>query len=134
MECFKDRNPVSESRKITRRGKRRRTRANQRDLLSRRPCDKGRGKATSVYLIIRNEALKTADRYRRSFDAIRTSALALILLLAHATADGREAVLFTNDIGCTEIISLQNRPNEMWDVDFNRTAGYAGRIFAIDAP
>jgi hypothetical protein len=57
----------------------------------------------------------------------------LIFLLADPTTDCRETILFTNDIRCADIVSLQNRANELRDVDFNWTAGYAGRVLAIDA-
>jgi hypothetical protein len=85
-------------------------------------------------LVVGNEALESANGYWCSFDAVNAAPLALILLLAHTSADCREAVFFTNDVGCAEIVLLQNRANKVRDIDFNRTTGYASRIFAINAP
>src|SRR4029450_186957 len=133
VKRFKDSDLVSHSRKITSSGERCRTRTNEGNPFSSRLRDNRRLEASSIHLIVGNTAFKTRASYRRSLDPVDATSLTLIFLLADPTTDCRETILFTNDIRCADIVSLQNRANEMRDVDFNWTAGNAGRVLAIDA-
>ncbi|OPZ20292.1 MAG: hypothetical protein BWZ10_00699 [candidate division BRC1 bacterium ADurb.BinA364] len=86
-----------------------------------------------IALVIGSEPLQPADRHRLILDADDTLALALLLLGADSPADGRQRVLLLNFARRFEELAFLDQGDEAGNVDIDRTARDAVRLFTKQA-
>ena len=85
--------------------------------------------------VVRYEALEVADRYSRmTHPEMDTLALALFLLRAYTSANSRQRRTLLDDGSCTEDISFLEFLDEARNMYIHRTALYACRVLAVEAP
>ena len=91
------------------------------------------GLARKLAGIVAEEALELADCDGLALLVEDAVALALVLLRAHAAADGGEHALLVDDIEAPAEVALANLLDEVRDVDVDRAALHALRLLAVEA-
>ena len=133
MQCFKQGYLIPEADQIAGRGQAGRSPTDDRHFADFFLGRQFRHRAASAQRKVGDKPFQTANGDRFPFYSADTELFALIFLGADPTADRRQIVILADDFIGGDIIAFFNFTDECGNINSNRAAITAGRVFALQA-